>query len=110
MSDTVTRIRRQAAGTMAGDRLRLYKRLCVYIYIYIYIYIFIHSFIHSEDLYSASSRDYYFESVCVRARACVLYTYLCVCIYTYKYLLICLLERSSPMSLADEQCVCGDVS
>src|SRR6218665_3041873 len=63
--------------------------------IHTYIRTYIHTYMHT----------YMCVCVCVCVCLCV-----CVYIYTHKYLLICLLERSYPMSLADEQCVCGDVS
>src|SRR6218665_35207 len=60
----------------------------IHTYVHTYIHTYIHAYMHT------------YMCVCV-----------CVCVYTHKYLLICLLERSYPMSLADEQCVCvGDVS
>src|SRR6218665_1217865 len=57
----------------------------IHTYVHTYIHAYMHTCIHT--------------CVCVR-----------VCVCTHKYLLICLLERSYPMSLADEQCVWGDVS
>src|SRR6218665_4023289 len=66
----------------------------VHTYVHTYIHTYMHTCIHA----------YIHVCVCVRVCVCVC---VCVCVYTHKYLLICLLERSYPMSLADEQCVCG---
>src|SRR6218665_3064565 len=41
---------------------------CICVYACIHIYTFIHSFIHSEDLYSASPRDYYSEVLPAQSR------------------------------------------